>query len=474
MTERLPKSVLLGAAVLAPLILTLFAFFRPGYFTNEKYLGGLLLAECLLAALWCFREFFFPIVLLAFLLAGVNLPVGSVWAALRWVFLGLGACAGVVIVLKDRRHDFGLFHGVALFCVFAASLSAAVSRYPTFAFLKAASLLLLFVYAATGARLAVRGRENQFFGGLLTGCEFFVVILAALYLSGIEAMGNPNSLGAVMGVVAAPILLWGSLVGESSRIRHRRLVLFAVSLLLVFHSHARASMVAAAISCGLLCLALRKYKLLGLGVGICVIFVATAAIVKPEVFSNTVTSVTSSVLYKGKDPARGLLESRTSPWQGAMNSIHDHLWFGSGFGTTDTGRDAVARLGTFASNLGVSAENGSSYLTIVTWVGIAGVLPFLALVAVLIQKIFSTLTWMLRTADPMHPAVPLALVTIAGLIHAGFEDWLFAPGYYLCVFFWSMAFVLVDFAPRSPEGAFAFGWRLRSIRQQVAGVAPGP
>ena len=27
-------------------------------------------------------------------------------------------------------------------------------------------------------------------------------------------MGNPNSLGAVMGVVGAPILLWGILVSE--------------------------------------------------------------------------------------------------------------------------------------------------------------------------------------------------------------------------------------------------------------------
>src|SRR5580698_4437901 len=381
MIERMPRSVLLGAAVLVPLSLVLFALFRPGYFTDEKYLGGLLLAELLLAALWSFREFFFPIVLLAFLLAGVKLPVGSGWAALRWVFLGLGACAGIVMVLKDRRHDFGLFHGLALFCVFAAGLSAAVSRYPTVAFLKAASLLLLFVYAATGARLAVRGRENQFFAGLLTGCEFFVALLAALYLAGIEAMGNPNSLGAVMGVVAAPLLLWGTLVGESPRIRHRRLVLFAISILLVFHSHARASMMAAAISCGLLCRTLRKYKLLGLAVGISVIFVATAAIVKPEVFSNTVTSVTSSVLYKGQDPTRGLLESRTSPWQGAMNSIRDHFWFGSGFGTSDTGRNADAPLETFASNSEMSAENGSSYLTIVTWVGIAGVLPFLALVA---------------------------------------------------------------------------------------------
>ncbi len=35
----------------------------------------------------------------------------------------------------------------------------------------------------------------------------------------------------------------------------------------------------------------------------------------------------------------------------------------------------------------------------------------------------------------------------AGLVHAAFEDWLFATGYYLCVFFWALAFVLVDVLP---------------------------
>jgi hypothetical protein len=32
-------------------------------------------------------------------------------------------------------------------------------------------------------------------------------------------------------------------------------------------------------------------------------------------------------------------------------------------------------------------------------------------------------------------------------VHAAFEDWLFAVGYPLCVFFWALAFVLVDVLP---------------------------
>jgi len=54
----------------------------------------------------------------------------------------------------------------------------------------------------------------------------------------------------------------------------------------------------------------------------------------------------------------------------------------------------------------------------------------------------------------------------AGLVHAAFEDWLFAAGYYLCVFFWTLAFIMVDVLPppaahdaqnTSPARAIGFG-----------------
>jgi hypothetical protein len=54
---------------------------------------------------------------------------------------------------------------------------------------------------------------------------------------------------------------------------------------------------------------------------------------------------------------------------------------------------------------------------------------------------------MRRTTIAHHCAVPLAVMVIAGMVHAFFEDWLFAVGYYLCVFFWVGAFWLVDLMP---------------------------
>ena len=45
------------------------------------------------------------------------------------------------------------------------------------------------------------------------------------------------------------------------------------------------------------------------------------------------------------------------------------------------------------------------------------------------------------------------MVLAAGLIHAGFEDWLFAVGYYLSVFFWVLAFAFLDMLPSAAPAA---------------------
>ena len=472
MPERVPTGWVIGPAVAVCLAAALyFALTRPVLFTSPAFLGGLIVLECLLAAVWGFRRAFFPLVLVSFLFAGTGLAIGGGWNIARWVFLCTGALVGSFIMLKERRHHFGLFHALATFSVLAATVSAAVSRYPAFAMLKAASLFLLFVYAGTGARLAVTGRENRFFAGLLTGTEIFVGLLILLYAAGDQVMGNPNSLGAVM-TVAGPILLWGTLLDESSFVHRRRLLLFAAAMYLAFYSHSRAGMVAAFAVCGLMCMVLRKYRFLGQGIVVLLIVVTASALINPEAFSKRVSELTADVVYKSKDPTLGLLQSRESPWQGALDSISSHLWFGSGFGTTDNGQDASAGLTAFETSEQSTRENGSSYLTIVTWVGVLGVVPFVLLLLVLLWRVFRTVLWMLNTGNPAHPAVPLAMVVLAGLIHAAFEDWLFAPGYYVCVFFWSLAFILVDVAPWAPFPSFSRVWQPRLVRQGVGGIAP--
>ena len=460
LSDRISKIVVIVVLAFVPLLMVLFAMSRPGYFSNQTYLGGLLLFELIVAALWMYRKVFFPLILVAFLFAGLDLPLGSFWVTGRWIFLAVGALAGTVIMLKDRSHRVGSFHVLALFCVLAGTVSAAVCRYTGFSFLKVLSLFLLFAYGTTGGRLAVKGRENRFFSGLLTGCEVFVAAVALFTFGGIQVMGNPNSLGAVMGVVIAPILLWGGLSDDSESLRHRHLALCGLALYLTYRSHSRAGIISVVIACSLLCLALRRYKLLAQGLCILLIVVASSVLIDPQ----AVPAFVDDVLYKGKDPTLGLLASRDSPWKGAVESIKKHFWFGSGFGVTDNGADASEHVGSYETDERISRENGSSYLTIMTWVGLIGLPPFVLLLLVLLGKIVRTLFWMLHTGNANHPAVPLAIITLAGLIHAGLEDWLFAPGYYLCVFFWTMAFLLVDFAPWAPLPSFSTPWRARMAR----------
>jgi O-antigen ligase len=468
LSERVSKIAFIGAALLGTLVLACAALSRPGYFTSQKYLGGFILFEFLIAALCLYRRVFFPIVIVAFLLAGVDLPVGPGWTIARWVFLGAGALVGCLIALKERCLRFTLFHTVACFSVLMAVVSAAVSRYPNVALLKVLSLALLFLYAGTGTRLAAFGRANRFFNGLVIGCEIFVGAIAALYFVGIEAMGNPNSLGAVMGVACAPILLWGILAESEKAVQLRRWVLYGASCYLTYASHARAALAALLLASGLLCLALRKYKLAIEGSIVVIMLLALAAIFEPD----TVASLFASMLYKNGDQQVGLLASRENPWHAAVDNIREHPWFGMGLGTTATGGDADDERTKFSSNVNLTTENGSSYLAIASGVGMLGVIPFALLLILLLKDVAVTLKWMLKTRNPAHPAIPLAMVMVAGFVHAGFEDWMFAPGYYLCVFFWSLAFVFVDVVPSARVPELSWQRSSRPIGHAIGAVAP--
>jgi O-antigen ligase len=198
---------------------------------------------------------------------------------------------------------------------------------------------------------------------------------------------------------------------------------------------------------------------------------AATAILQPQAVSNSVSVFTSDVVYKGHE--QGMLASRQSPWKEAIDTIQSHFWFGTGFGTKDTAFDSTMDTGNSVANF-ARAEYGNSYLAIVAWVGMIGMLPYLLLLLMVVGSIMRTFRWMRENRSVLHPAVPLTLVVVAGLVHAGLEDWLFAVGYYLCVFFWSMAFVLVDLAPStSPLPASSFYSRLNPLLREREVLVPG-
>ena len=242
--------------------------------------------------------------------------------------------------------------------------------------------------------------------------------------------------------------------------------MYAACMYMAFMSHSRAGIAAALLSSGLLCLALRRYKLLIEGLIVLVIVVAAVSLFRPD----TVKSITSSVVYKDRE--EGILTSRLSPWNAALENIRDHPWFGTGLGTTASGAEVIEKQGQFSSSGAVTDENGSSYLAILSGIGVAGAVSFALLLLLLLGKVFRTLIWMRNSGSASHAAVPLAAIMVAGMLHAAFEDWMFAPGNYLCVFFWSLAFVLVDVAPASQLPRFAIRWHPRPTQESIGGVAP--
>jgi O-antigen ligase len=293
----------------------------------------------------------------------------------------------------------------------------------------------------------VVGRENRFFEGLLWGCEIAVyATLACYFVLDLSVWGNPNSLGAAMSIGVFPVLLWGWLTSDAGVARWRRLAALLLCSYLVFFSSARAGMAAVIMVTLVFCLGLRQYRILLKAAGLSLCLVAATGMVAPTALYQSFANLKDAVLYKGHKE-EGMLGSRRTPWERTAASIKEHPLFGTGYGTSPTGEDPGFDFGKFSSSSETAREHGSSYMTIAEWVGLLGVVPFVMLMGLTALNIGRVWVWMRKTANPYHYSIPLAMVLLAGFVHATFEDWLFAVGSYPCVYFWAFAFMLADFVP---------------------------
>jgi len=446
--DKALRMVVAALPVILVVALIILARSMPGYFTNQQYLGGLILLQALAVCLWLYDRWFFPFLMVAFFWAGMGLPMADPWNLGRWIVLGAGAVVGFVRAARMGLPRYHPFHVAALFCVASAVVSAMASVLPQFSLMKAFSLFLLFLYGAFGARLVLR-EPDRFFRGLLLACEISVYLSAFSYMVlGHEVWGNANSLGAVEGVLAAPLLLWGALVAPTKNLRVRRSAASLGALYLVYFSVTRAAMLAAGLSMLALLLGLRRHKLILQGVVGAACVLAITAIAAPHRLDDLQNSIVTGVIYKGHQ-AQGLFGSRLTPWQETVKVIQENPYFGSGFGTSISGDKPFGEAGMFSSTSLTNREHGSSYLAITEWVGLVGILPFTVLIFIVLQAIVRVYLYMRRTGNASHYSIPLMMVMIAGLAHAFFEDWLFAVGYYLTVLFWVLAFVLMDVIPES-------------------------
>ena len=420
------------------------------YLRDPVFLGELIMLEIVIASLWRYETVFFPMLILVFVWAGTSLPFYPYALSARWPVLGVGAIAGAALWMRRSRQSFSEFHLVAFLALSAAATSALVSNDRVSSLLKVLSLVLLFLYGSTGARLAITQREGRFVRALLKACQIIVFLSLAAYAAGFALWGNPNSLGAVMGTVMMPTLVWGFLIAETRPEKYVAASTIFACTVLLYVALSRASLLAATVSTVTLCICLRRWRLLIKAALLVAIFVGTAAVFEPVHFARFTASLSSNIVHKGKKE-QTLFSSRTTPWEQTVSSLREHPWFGTGWGTSDMGTGVHGVELNIAAGIhtleGTNREHGNSYLALAEYVGFLGLLPFSLLIFLVIRMIWRVSAWMHRTSNARHCAVPLAMILLAGLVDAFFEDWMVAVGYYLCVFFWTGAFLLCDVMP---------------------------
>jgi len=322
--------------VLASCLALYLVYTHLQYFGNVSFLGGILLLEVIVLALWKYDQRFFVLLIIAFLWAGMNVPLQGAGTIGRWVVLSAGAVVGFILWIKSPRKPFRSIHLIAFFCVCAAFVSATVSSFLQMASSKALSLLLLFLYCASGARLAVLGRENRFFHGLLLGSEIAVYVTAICYFGlGQNIWGNPNSLGAAMSIGVFPVLLWGWLTSDGPTVRFRRLVALVLCTYLIHFSLERAGMISVLLVTLIFCFCLHQYRLLVKLAAFALCLIAVAGVLAPEALNQQFGDLKDAVLYKGHKEA-GILGSRQTPWEKSIDAIKEHPFFGTGYGTSPT------------------------------------------------------------------------------------------------------------------------------------------
>src|ERR1022692_5329355 len=96
--------------------------------------------------------------------------------------------------------------------------------------------------------------------------------------------------------------------------------------------------------------------------------------------SELMDSLSGRFIFKleGHRPQQGILGSRMTPWDETISAVIQNPWFGTGFGTSDLGSEqSNLQQSSIYTVEGTNREHGSSYLALVEYMGLLGILPFL-------------------------------------------------------------------------------------------------
>ena len=92
--------------VLGVSLVLYFIYFHLQYFGDVTFLGGILLLEVIIASLWKYDQRFFVLLMIAFVWAGMHVPLQGAWTIGRWVVLSAGAVVGLHCLDEDSPQAF--------------------------------------------------------------------------------------------------------------------------------------------------------------------------------------------------------------------------------------------------------------------------------------------------------------------------------------------------------------------------------
>ena len=157
------------------------------------------------------------------------------------------------------------------------------------------------------------------------------------------------------------------------------------------------------------CVCLRQYKLLVKVVALVLVLIAINGMLDPGGLNRKLGDMKDAMLYKGHKE-EGLMGSRKTPWEKTKASIkgvsvvRNGIWHGS-----DGGEDPGSGFWDCPSTAETAREHGNSYLAIAEWVGLLGVAPFVAILAVTVSNVGPKV----REARTCGPNPPQAVAPVS-------------------------------------------------------------
>lgn len=243
-------------------------------------------------------------------------------------------------------------------------------------------------------------------------------------------MGHVNALGGIT-VLAIPLGLYLALDGPVpawQRWVGGVVMMMAVVLLVLCAS--RSAIVGAGVACFLYLLIRNPIRMLA--------FVALLTLVVLLLIGYHVDIIDTFHLERLVRPQT--LETgtnRTVAWSIALYYHQLQPVWGWGY---FSGRFLIVETAFLSTGLLMSFGHfHNSYLEILVDLGWLGAIPFVGFFLWLFWKAARRLSWARGDRRYRHAVLGMGAVTLAGLIHAGFESWLLQPGNLTTLLFWSLA-----------------------------------